>query len=153
MSEKCFCHLNGYEVKDAAARAAIAAIPKILYYDTLEAAEAANLPDGSFVAVPSSGESGGGGLEVIELSTHLTASSLYTESENALLSAAWEKGLPVTIKTHLFIGALDVTVPDFCGVASLGTALGYPSFIMSFGSVVLLIMNVNGGWASGIQEM
>lgn len=66
----------------------------IHYYDSLEAAEAANLPEGSFYAVPSSGESGGG-LPVVELTTSPSAEMTpLTAEECALMDEMAVKKMP-----------------------------------------------------------
>jgi hypothetical protein len=55
----------------------------IHYYDSLEAVPA-DLPDGSFVAVPSSG--GGGGLPVVELETILSNGATLSESDTTKMA-------------------------------------------------------------------
>lgn len=75
----------------------------IHYYNSLGEVPA-DLPDGSFVAVPSSGESGGGsgggGLQVIEISAEYTTEEMIPlpQSESDALANASNIGLAIIVK-------------------------------------------------------
>jgi hypothetical protein len=79
----------------------------IHYYDSLDAVPA-DLPEGSFVAVPSAGGGGGGGLPVVEITTDITAGGgsdvELSAEEYAAFTVAATTGLPIVIKMSL--GAL-----------------------------------------------
>lgn len=104
--------------------------------------------------VPSEGGAGGGGLEVIELtSTNVAQSAVYDEAENDALSTAWEKGRPIIIKCTLDLGTL--VVHEFSGVAMRGYTLEgstvIPIFAFSFGSLVVQLFNYGAATGAGMN--
>ena len=86
----------------------------------------AELPDpstveeGTVALVPSEGDSGGGGLPVIELTTPLSASGVeFTDDEHAALSAAADTGLPIIVKATMEYMEGDIT--EYLPFSAVGT--------------------------------
>lgn len=93
-----------YKVKGGSAQS-------ILTFDSVDEMNAATAPDGTIALVPSEGESGTGGLPVVEITSAEyptpnddgTAGDpvALSETESAALTAAIETGLPVIIKISI----------------------------------------------------
>lgn len=106
----------------------------------------ASMPEGTIALVKSEGESGG--LPVVELSTQITLESVFTEAENAALTAAFESGMPFILKCSLNFTANDaeIVADSFRTVAATIDLQGMRaiSFNYSIQSVMLVFME--GAW-------
>ena len=96
---------------------------------------------------PATGESGGGGLPVVELTTVTFAGQFVplNDEESAALSAAYDSGMPVVIKVQMDIGGelLPITA------AFTRTEIsGARSFMTTFGSMMYQVVDMDG-WKAG----
>lgn len=107
----------------------------------------ASVPEGTIALVKSEG-AGGGGLPVVELSTQITLESVFTEAENAALTAAFESGMPFILKCSLNFtaGDAEIVADSFRTVAATIDLQGMRaiSFNYSIQSVMLVFME--GSW-------
>ena len=117
----------------------------------------ASVPEGTVAMVKSEG-GGGSGLTVVELSTTLTADAVFTEEEQAILTAAHGSGTPFVIKCALnYQGQnmsqtnhVEVAADNLVAVAntiSIGVEGSFMKCIfMPFVGSTVVIMNVGNGW-------
>ena len=88
--------------------------------------------------VPSEGESGGGGLPVVELSTPITADTVFTDAENAALTEAYESGMPIVLKCSLnYTG----TTVDGAGVELVAEMVNTIATAISMGGAKAIYVN------------
>lgn len=135
----------------------VALIPSVAQsvyvYDSLDAAAAANLPEGSLVAVPSEGS--GGGLPVVELTTTIATNAQFTDTESELLEAAYQKGMPIIIKGVLKFSDTSI-MNGFAGVAMKADMnnnnYNMPMFAVSFGSTMINIIKYEGIWTVAFEQ-
>lgn len=114
----------------------------------------ASVPEGTIALVPSTEDSGsGGGLPVVELTTQITLESVFTEAENAALTAAFESGMPFILKCSLNFtaGDAEIVADSFRTVAATIDLQGMRaiSFNYSIQSVMLVFME--GVWMVMVQ--
>lgn len=119
----------------------------IYTYDSLDEVPA-DLPEGSFVAVPSTG--GGGGLPVVELETVAT-------SEEAVLSDA-DTAKMTALNGEMCILKIKVLTYELLGAATV-IMMGDASYLYCFSADILggtvMVTNVdteNGSWVCAIQS-
>ncbi len=121
----------------------------ILVFDSLDAVPA-DLPEESFVAVPSEG--GGGGLPVVELTTTLTYDgTTLTDAENAAISSAFATGDPFVMKFDFDAGG-----QTFNGITSVPitfTANGMKMILIGIMNMMIQFVSADdGNWNLVVQQ-
>ena len=130
----------------------------ILTFDSVDEMNATTAPDGTIALVPCEGESGGGGLPVVELTTPITAEAAFTEAENEALTAAYENGLPVVLKCNLNYtgttvdgGGVEIIADNFKTTAFTCALDGMNMIAMNFGVNIIMLCFIEGAWLVMLQ--
>ena len=101
------------------------------------------------VAVAGGGE--GVCLPVVELSTAIANGSTLTKEENAKLTAAFETGMPIVLKTALQSIGDGISADSFIGVAHRAISNGVMMFVLPFSQLFLLLSTDGLSWFCEVE--
>ena len=86
---------------------------------------------------------------VVELTTTLTNGVSLTEAESEALEKAFNKNTPIVTKCNFstdFLGGINDCSVVWSKGGLCGDYKGAPAYFASFGSVMLMLVNIGTGW-------
>lgn len=117
----------------------------IHYYDSLDAVPA-DLPEGSFVAVPSAGVT----LPLVDLQTVVANGAAMTEEESAKLTAAFDQNIPCVLRFN-YAESEGEAAMAVCGTGYPVTNADGLSVFMVTSVGALLFVDTGDGWMAAVE--
>ena len=90
-------------------------------------------------------------LPVVELSTPIENGAELTAEENALLSAAFEKGMPIVLKCKNVTHTNGFATSNAAFIAGRAVTSGMNTISFSVGSMIFMFAYVGTGWVCQTQ--